>query len=520
MSARTTAAALSIAAAGAAWFSARYPGFLLLLWLLLLFACLAPQPRLRTLVSTPWLGLFVALLALSWTVALDHEAALRFALLALAATLLFSLARFAPPGPSLIGALAAVIALTALVALLQQTGGLAAARSDLGTLAPALREAAATRLQVGRAFGTSALPGHFAILMVTVLPLILSRMLKEGGARRVMWAVLGLLAVAGVVATRSLAAIGVGALLLVAVAARRRSRSVVIGAALLVVAAAAVAATRTDLGRLDPLRLRLINWRTAAWVAATHPWTGVGLGGVGQAGLTGPTAAENISPFAHCTPLQLTAELGVAGLGVTLAGLVGLGVLLRRGLQVAPALALAVAAVPLHNLVDFSFYAPEILLPWAVLAGTLAARCWPPPRRPLASWLLVPVLVGGGLLAAVSWRGQTGVDQALLRPKQEQAPALLAASRWQPWAVTPLLVAADVVLVEGGTSPLVTRIEEELAGRSWVRPVSPAWAEARARLLLAASRSNEALPWAVEAGRRAPWRSDLKTLEGLCRRER
>jgi len=518
VSERAIAAAVAVAAGGAAWFAARHPGFLPILWLLLLLACLAPQPRRRLFISTSWMALLVALLALSWTVALDHEAALRFALLAVAATLLFSLARFARPAPTLIGAVAAAIGLTALVALAQQAGGLEAARVEVATLAPALRDAAAIRLEVGRAFGTAALPGHFAILMVTVLPLTVARVLESRGLRRGLWVLLSILAVVGVVTTRSLAAIGVGALLLALAAARRRRAAVLVGVAVLFVAAAAVVAARGDLGNLEPLRLRLVNWRTAAWVAATHPWTGVGLGGVGQAGLSGPTAAENITPFAHCTPLQLTAEFGVAGLGVTIAGVVGLLVLLRRGQQVAPELALAVAAVPLHNLVDFSLYAPEVLLPWAVLAGALAARCWPAPPRPLGSWLLVPLLTVGVVLATLDWRGRVGVDEAMMAPRQERAAALVAASRWQPWSVTPLLVAADVVLAQGSAAPLLATIDENLAARSWVRPLSPAWAEARARVLLADGRADEALPWAVEASRRAPWQRDLQALEELCRR--
>ena len=43
--------------------------------------------------------------------------------------------------------------------------------------------------------------------------------------------------------------------------------------------------------------------------------------------------------------------------------------LLAAGRRKHLALTLAVAAIPLHNLVDFTMYTPEVLLPWAVLTG-------------------------------------------------------------------------------------------------------------------------------------------------------
>jgi len=513
---RAAALVVALAAAGAAWCAARFAGLLPLLWGALLLLSLAPPPPQRRFLSTSVLALLVGAVTLSWVVALDHELALRLGLVALTGVLLFALARFAAPGPLAVQAVTIAVALTALVALAQLAGGLDAARPAVWTLAPGLREAAAARLEVGRAFGTASLPGHFAILLVTALPLAAARALATRGPRRAAWVGTSLLAVAGIVATRSLAALAVGTVLLAAAAFRRRRPAVLAAVAVLAAAALAIVALRTDLGRLEPLRLRAVNWRTAAWVAAAHPLTGVGLGGVGQGGLTAPTASENTSTFAHCTPLQLAAELGLAGAGLVLAGIVGLVVLLRRGADADLPLALAVAAVPLHNLLDFSFYAPEVLWPWAVLAGTLASRCWAPPRRPVASWLLVPVLVVGTVLAALSWRGQAEAADALLEPVGRQPEALTAASRWQPWSVTPLLVAADVALAEAGPVARLERLDRALAQRGWVRPVSPGWAEARARLLLVAGRRGEALPWAIEARRRAPWRADLLALEELC----
>ncbi|OYV99757.1 MAG: hypothetical protein B7Z61_14090 [Acidobacteria bacterium 37-71-11] len=334
------------------------------------------------------------------------------------------------------------------------------------------------------------------------------------------WGSLLVLAGVAVAMSRSLAAVGVAGALLVALLARRRmGRAGVAAAAALVVLAAAVLAGRGDLAHLDPLQLRWLNWRTAAWVFLHHPWLGVGLGGIGQAGLTAPTGAANITPYAHCTPLELLAELGVAGVPLLVAGAWALARLLRLGWREHPALALAVATVPLHNLVDFSAYRPEVLLPWAVLAGSLASRVWPAPRRPVPAPALTALLAGGALLAALSWRSEAAVSAAAALPPAAAAETALAAARWAPWTVTPVEMAAGYAL-EPGPATALALVDGELAARWWVQPLSAAWAEARARLLLAQGRPGEALVWVREARRRAPWRGDLAQLEAACARPR
>ena len=64
--------------------------------------------------------------------------------------------------------------------------------------------------------------------------------------------------------------------------------------------------------------------------------------------------------------------------------------------------------------------------------------------------------------------------------------------------------------------PNWAEVDRELASRCWVRPRSATWAELRARLLLARGHAGEALAWAREARRRAPWRSELAILEERC----
>ncbi len=505
------AAATTVAAVAAAWCAARAPWFVPLLWVALLTLCLALPPAPRRLLDARWLAVAALLLACSWTVACDHELAMRHSLLFVAAAFLFGLARLSAPGDRLVAALAAGVALTALVALHQAAGGLAGARSAVDTLPPAWRDAALARITGGRAFGTSALPGHFAALLMLAVPILAERAWRARGWRRLGWGLLIALAGAAILLTRSLAAVAVGGALLLPVLVRdRRGRLAAAGALALAALAVAALAWRTDIASLEPLRLRWANWRTAAWVFSSHPWLGVGLGGVGQAALAGPSGATNITPYAHNTPLQLLAEFGVAGALPLAAGAAWLVGLVRRAWPAHPALALAVASLPLHNLVDFSAYAPEVLLPWAVLAGALAARVSPPPPRPLRPWAVVALLGGGTLLSALAWRSETALAEA---PSVEAA---LAAARWAPWTVTPVELAAGRALAGARTPATLAAVDAALAGRAWVQPLSASWAEARARLLLAEGRAGEALVWVREAKRRAPWRAGLDELEASC----
>ncbi len=502
--------------AAAAWGVAPFAGMMPLLWVALLLMCLAVPPSERRFFDSRWLVVGVVVLAVSWTVALDHELAFQLGLVFLTATILFGLARRYPLSDGALLGLALAIAATAIVAVAQVAGGLEHAERLVVELPPPLRRAAAARLATGRAFGTASLPGHFAALLLLALPLLVEAGAGRRGLRRLAcWGAAALIVVS-LVMTRSLAAFAVlGVLVFVAVSRRRRALAWLIAGAAAVVALGATIALRGDLGTLEPLALRMVNWRTALWAASGHPWLGVGLGGIGQAGLVGPDAAANITPFSHDTYLQLAGELGLAGSGLLVAGVASLAGVVWRGLRGDATLALAVAVLPLHNLVDFSAYMPEVLLPWAVLAGTLTGRTRPLPGRPLSTWLLVPVLAAGTLAGTLSWRGQRELDRALLVPGEKGAVAALAAARWTPWEVTPVLAAADKAAPSASPGLLAT-IDQELAERAWVRPASAAWAEARARLALQRGRPDEALVWAREARRRAPARTDLRALEAAC----
>jgi O-antigen ligase len=508
---------VSVLAVVAGWGAARYALVFPLLFIGLLLATLALPPQERRLVDPRWLLAGGFLIGVSFVVAMDHELALRHTLLFLAAVFAFGLARRAPLSDAQSARLAALLALSGVVAVGQVVGGLERMQAAVTQLPEPWREAAMTRLLGGRAFGTAALPGHFAALMLLCLPLLTHGLWGAKGWKRAWWSALLLLAAGAMVLTRSLAAPLLAALLVALLARRRRRIWPVVAAALLVIASGAVVlASRHDLSQLEPLRLRWINWSTTAWVFVHHPWLGVGLGGVGQASLEAPLAAANITPYTHNTYLQLIAELGLAGAGLVVAGVPALARLLRRGVQAAPALAAAVAVVPLHNLIDFSAYAPEVLLPWAVLAGSLAGRVFPLPSRPVRSVVAVVLLGGGALLATLNWRSEVELDRLQVAPRRQAPQYALTAAAWAPWTVTPLELGAGLALSSDDTSPWLPQFEDALSSRAWVRPASSSWAEARARIALALGRRGEAVVWAREAHRRAPWRTELAELEARC----
>jgi O-antigen ligase len=517
MVSRRLSLVVAIAGVAAAWAAARYATFMPLLWVLLLVTILLLPTDERHLIDRRWFFAVLLVLCLAWLVAADHELAIRHSLLVLAAVVLFGLARRANADDRIVTVVALGVSLTAIVALGQALGGLERARTLLGELPVGWREAAATRLSQGRVFGTAALPGHFAALLLLAAPLVVERAWNGSGWRRAGWGAILVVLATATVLTRSLAALLVVALLLLPVLVRhRRNRKVQLATAVLLLLAALIVTARRDLLRLEPLQLRWVNWRTSGWVFTQHPWLGVGLGGVGQAGLVAPTAASNITPYAHNTYLQLTAELGLAGAGLLAASVWGLASLIRAGSRAHPGLALSVAVVPLHNLVDFSAYAPEVLLPWVVLTGILAGRTLAHPTRCARGGVLLALAGVGALLSTLAWRSEMEMAAAVAAPPERALRPALAAARWAPWTVTPLQLAAGLVLETHARTAVLSAVDSRLADRAWVTPVSASWAESRARLLLAQGKRGEALVWAREARRRAPWRRDVAELEAVC----
>lgn len=366
------AAALAVLAA---WTGARAAWGVPFVWLGLLLAVLALPVGSRRLGSRCWWIAGTGLAGVNLIVAQDREWWVRLVLVLAAAGIMFVFARLAAPDDDQIFVAALGLAATAVVAVWQRAAGFEALQTAIGTLDVPWRLAGLTRIEGLRVFGTAALPGHFAVLALLPVPVLAAAAHNARGLRRFA-AVAGLvLALAGAVLSRSLAAIVVAALVFPLALARRHRRIAVGVGGALVLAVIAAALARPDVARMEPVHLRLVNWETALDAFVRFPWLGVGIGGVGQAGLSGPNGAVNITPFAHNSWLQVLAETGLAGLPFVAVLTLGLVRLVVRGFSLSPVLAVAVVLVPLHNLVDFSFYAPEVVIPWAFFAGALAARC-------------------------------------------------------------------------------------------------------------------------------------------------
>ena len=116
----------------------------------------------------------------------------------------------------------------------------------------------------------------------------------------------------------------------------------------------------------------------------------------------------------------------------------------------------------------------------------------------------------------MDWRGETSFQAAATVPSGERVATLLAAARWQPWAVGPLLLAANDALEGSQPAPRLAALDETLVARAWVRPSSAAWAHTRALLLLGQEKRGEALVWVREARRRTPHGANLDSLEAQC----
>ncbi|MCW8985454.1 MAG: O-antigen ligase family protein, partial [Thermoanaerobaculales bacterium] len=352
--------------------------------------------------SNPWLITCAAgcVLLASGVVGWDPASAIiEISLLMAAATLMWLASRVSPPErwPAV---LALVISALALWGLWQVTAGMDQAATAIGQLPVGIQSAAAERLASGRAFASQLLPSHLAVLFASALPLLLWQLRRRWSA--LPWAVGSLLCVVGLMLTRSPvgAALALGAC--AALALGRKRRLLLWVALLLVSVLVVVAVGRGDVLELEPVQLRLDNWRTAVWVWSTAPAAGVGLGGFAQAAQAVPFEVGNRPRHAHSLPLEWLAELGPVGLlGVFFAGL-ALWRLICRLWPERPELAVAVAVIPVHNLVDFSLYGSGVTLAWAVLVGWGVAfvNTSPEPEPAPVRGRVVFVAAIAGVLAA------------------------------------------------------------------------------------------------------------------------
>jgi len=394
-----------------------------------------------------------------------------------------------------------VISGLAVWGLWQVTMGFEQAAVLVADLPEPLRASAAERLASGRAFASLSLPSHLAVLFATALPLLVVRVRLHWTA--VGWILGTVLSVVGLALTRSPVGVGLALIACGALALRRRGlvvAGVVLGLALVL---AAIVLWRGDVLELEPVNLRVDNWRTAVWVWSTAPVAGVGPGGFGQASQAVPFEVGNRPRHAHSLPLEWLAEIGPAGLALFSIGVFGLWRLVRGLWPLRPELAVAVVVIPLHNLVDFSLYGSGVAIPWAVLVGWALARIShqlpaagdgalqpavadralrPAPIGRTALVVVAALALAGTVLHATS--RTVAEASAQQSSPQERMEGAKQACRLAPWRVDELGLLA-VSALESGDSERIAEAVREIDRAVWLRPHSAALAGLRARLQVA-----------------------------------
>jgi hypothetical protein len=422
------------------------------------------------------------------------SAVAEIALISAVAVLVWLASREAPPDvwPAV---LALFISALALWGIWQVGWGLERAAAGLADLPEPMREAAGERLRAGRAFASMLLPSHLAVLLATALPLIIVRLRRHWSAAP--WALGAVLCIVGLVLTRSPvgAALALGACLILAFGRRRRSL-LLVALLLLVVLAAAIVA-RGDVVHLTPVKLRIDNWQSAIWVWSQTPAAGVGIGGFAQAAQAIPFGVGNRPRHAHCLPLEWLAELGPVGLLLFAFGALALWRVLRGLWSERPELAIALAVIPVHNLVDFSLYSSGIALVWAILLGWGLAYRSPAgvvtsadSRGRIVLVVALTLALAGSLLHVTSIAVE---DSAAIGDSPvEKYEGALRARRLAPWRVEPLGLLA-VAALESDIPEHIATARAELDRGSWLRPRSGAVAHLRGRLALSAGEGPTAL---------------------------
>ena len=425
-----------------------------------------------------WASGFITLIAVSWLAGWDRSAIVPLAgLTALVAVVGWSAASHSSEGVE--RKLALGLAALALWGFYQLVWAYPLLEKRAEHLPETFRQAVLHRASIHRAVAGLALPGHLAILLVMALPILLDGLRR--GPRRLAWGAAVLLDLGGIAATRSLIGASL-ALLVMLILAPRRGRAWLVPAVGL--AAVFVLLSRQDLlSSLEPVVQRLDNWRTALWVWWQSPALGVGPGGFRQAAQAVPFPVSSVSAYAHDLPLQALAELGPAGLLASLLGLAWIARLVLRGWTSERPLAMAVAVVPLHNMVDFSLFVSGVAVPWAMLTGLLWARTAPDRAWPLLSRRSRTVLTGLGL-AALGLATLTAFSRSL----QETGAAsgdprsALRAVQVAPWRIPPRLQLAGTALEKGSTAGLRAEASRSIETGLRLAPRSAALWLAAARL--------------------------------------
>ena len=457
--------------------------------------------------SNPW-GIFAATGAVLWVSGLmgwDPAAAVvELALIAAIFSLAWMASRVPPPErwPAL---LALAISALSLWGAWQVAWGMDQVTPDLAYLPGNLQAAAAERIASGRAFASQLLPSHLAVLLATALPILVYRV--KQGRSAIPWAIGSLLCVIGLALTRSPVGIALALLACAALAVRRKRGALIWLLVVLTVVLAIVIGARSDVLELEPARLRVDNWRTAAWVWSGSPAAGVGLGGFAQAAQAVPFEVGNSPRHAHSLLLEWFAELGPAGLLAGVLAAIALFGLLRSLWAERPELAASLAVIPTHNLIDFSLYGSGLALAWAVLLGWGLAhvRGNSDSDDPPAAGRTIFIAAAAAMLAVVVFHVTSIKVQdfaAMRESPSERYEAACQALRLAPWRVEPLGLMAGAAL-DTGEADVIDEALSELEKHRWLRPRSAAFAGLLSRLAIALEDAPTAAAeaWAASAER-------------------
>jgi O-antigen ligase len=322
-------------------------------------------------------------------------------------------ARHCAAGPGHRAAIAIGASVLGLWSVGQALGGLEGLRPELADVPATFHPGFVARIEGGRGFAAQLFPGHLAALLAMALPLALDRSSSTLWSRA-RWVAVGAV-VAGIVATRSPVGVGL-AVLAVLVASDGRTRRWLVPGLVGGVAAMGIVFLRPELLRLQPLVERWDNWWAAVWVWWQQPVAGTGLGGYGTAVHGLESHLANRPSHAHNLLLEWLAEGGLTGLVVAAVLLFWVFRLAWRLRPKNPALAGAVIVVPLHNLVDFSFFNWGVVMPWAVVLGWCLAELEPRRTECRLEWrTAVSAGVAATLviaMAAVHWWSIVGMRNA------------------------------------------------------------------------------------------------------------
>jgi hypothetical protein len=393
------------------------------------------------------------------------------------------------------------LAALALWAVWQVVAGLDQARSAVLDLPPHMQVNALERLASGRAFASFVLPSHLAVVLATALPLLIA------GVRRSTVGVVSMLGCAlcmvGLLLTQSPVGIVLGAAASLTVLVGRRRRLALTAAAVFVLGVVVVFVMRPDLTNLEPVQLRVDNWRTAVWVWSTSPIAGAGFGSYGQASQAVPFEVGNHPAHAHSLPLEWAAELGVVGILATVIGVLALVTLARRLWPEWRGLAAAVMVVPIHNLVDFSLYTSGVAVVWALLVGWGLAMVRRPITTPAGRWPRLAALAGAAAVVGVTLLHATSVvvqrSAEVQAQSQERFVGMVRAHRLAPWRLEPVTMGA-VAGLESGDMPTIAAAARLLDSNRALRPASASLASLASRLATVQGHAPRAVSeaWAAE----------------------